>query len=653
MLIPVLGFADKFKVLNDTATVKIIVIKTSGTDTFNIPKSGIRLQVLNRTVIFKYVDGTVFSIHKDSCIVPSFSTADSLRMELNGYLKSDIVVTINQGAGAATAGNQTTEIGHLQSIRAFDSIANIKQEAIRVLQEAVRVLDSSINSKTIEMRAGQVIHLDKTDTMIARMQSIITSADKALDSLSLIIGKDFATETTFKDSISKVISKQQLQIDALLDIIDSLGAGNTLTRKFIDSLNSLLAKNEAIKNSLASIAGEDFATATLQQTEIDSLKSALVKLATLILKQDTTILNLQNIVSQLADSLFVNGLDAFLSSRLSESSFISFRQKFDSVTTANFNYLDFPLSQLETQNVIQGYDSGFPLIPLTQTTFYWMGDRSNITVKYRKISDGTEVAITGTFVPYSKDILKEGGNVVVGTGGDSLLIRSPWLSAMYSKLGIISDSNNHRKFISVDNFPTAFGISGTLPAFAATPTFNLGTADSNYFRKNVSVDNLPSLPTGDNTVGRIKLTDGTTLVRVGAGGYLLTFDSAMFAKLSALTVQINPGTTGGLTPYHLVSAATTNATNIKASAGQVYGWYIYNSNAAARKVVFHNTAGTPTAGASVFFSLVIPASSGANVEFTNGIAFSTGIAITTVTGLADSDAVAVAANDLIINIFYK
>lgn len=118
-------------------------------------------------------------------------------------------------------------------------------------------------------------------------------------------------------------------------------------------------------------------------------------------------------------------------------------------------------------------------------------------------------------------------------------------------------------------------------------------------------------------------------------------------------VAVGVTTAGGATTYHLVSAATTNATNIKASAGQVYGWYIYNSNAAARKLVFHNTAGTPTAGASVYFSLMIPAGGAANVSFAMGIPFSTGIGITTVTGLADSDSAAVAANDLIINIFYK
>ncbi len=119
------------------------------------------------------------------------------------------------------------------------------------------------------------------------------------------------------------------------------------------------------------------------------------------------------------------------------------------------------------------------------------------------------------------------------------------------------------------------------------------------------------------------------------------------------TVGITAQTTGGYIPYHLVSAASTNLVNIKASAGQVFGWYIYNSNAAARKVAFHNTAGTPTAGASVFFSLVIPPTSGANVFNDTGIAFSTGIAISTVTGLADNDTAAVALNDLVINIFYK
>ena len=135
---------------------------------------------------------------------------------------------------------------------------------------------------------------------------------------------------------------------------------------------------------------------------------------------------------------------------------------------------------------------------------------------------------------------------------------------------------------------------------------------------------------------------------------LASVPSHAVTNAGTFATQATPttATSGGPTTYHLVSAATTNLTNIKASAGQLYGWYIYNSNAAARKVAFHNVSGTPTAGASIYFTLVIPATSGANVFLPHGIPFSTGIAISTVTGLADTDTAAVAANDLIINLWY-
>lgn len=107
-----------------------------------------------------------------------------------------------------------------------------------------------------------------------------------------------------------------------------------------------------------------------------------------------------------------------------------------------------------------------------------------------------------------------------------------------------------------------------------------------------------------------------------------------------------------LTAYHLVSAGTTNATVVKASAGKLYGWFIQNNNASMRKLTFHNSASTPTAGASVLFTLKIPGSGAANVLGMNPVNFSSGIAITTTTDLADNGTTAVAANDLDINLFY-
>lgn len=120
------------------------------------------------------------------------------------------------------------------------------------------------------------------------------------------------------------------------------------------------------------------------------------------------------------------------------------------------------------------------------------------------------------------------------------------------------------------------------------------------------------------------------------------------------SVRVIPATgASGLTVYHLMSAASTNATNIKASAGNLHGWYIRNNATTDRKLVFHNSASTPTAGASVFFTLSIPAGSAANVFSAIGIPFSSGIGITTVTDAADNGTTAVSLNDLNINLFYK
>lgn len=116
-----------------------------------------------------------------------------------------------------------------------------------------------------------------------------------------------------------------------------------------------------------------------------------------------------------------------------------------------------------------------------------------------------------------------------------------------------------------------------------------------------------------------------------------------------------PATSGGLTVYHLCSAASTNLTVVKGSAGQLYGWYIKNNHASAgKKLCFHNSSSTPTAGAGIYFTIDLLAGAAANVFTEIGIPFSSGIGISTVVGGgADTDTTAVALNDLNINLFYK
>lgn len=121
-------------------------------------------------------------------------------------------------------------------------------------------------------------------------------------------------------------------------------------------------------------------------------------------------------------------------------------------------------------------------------------------------------------------------------------------------------------------------------------------------------------------------------------------------------VTDTPSTTGGLSKFHLVGAATDNATNVKASAGQVYAITAFNVSADERYLKFHNTAGTPTAGSGVTDTYLIPgntAGSGVAINIDKGIPFGTGIGITLVTGIADNDTAAIGASEVVVNIYYK
>ena len=105
--------------------------------------------------------------------------------------------------------------------------------------------------------------------------------------------------------------------------------------------------------------------------------------------------------------------------------------------------------------------------------------------------------------------------------------------------------------------------------------------------------------------------------------------------------------------YHLVSAASTNAGVVKASAGVVTAYYLANTAAVMLFVKLYNKASSPTVGSDTPRCVWgIPSQSGANISFDHPIAFETGIAIATTTGIADSDSAAVGANDIAVTLHY-
>lgn len=122
----------------------------------------------------------------------------------------------------------------------------------------------------------------------------------------------------------------------------------------------------------------------------------------------------------------------------------------------------------------------------------------------------------------------------------------------------------------------------------------------------------------------------------------------------SLSVTTGAGTAA--TPHKKVSAASTNATSLKASAGTLYGVQGFNTNASPRYLKFYNKASAPTVGTDTPVKVIMlpgnTSGSGAVVDFPVGVAFSTGIAYAITGGIADSDATAVGANDCVVSIDY-
>lgn len=116
--------------------------------------------------------------------------------------------------------------------------------------------------------------------------------------------------------------------------------------------------------------------------------------------------------------------------------------------------------------------------------------------------------------------------------------------------------------------------------------------------------------------------------------------------------SFTPATSGGYSRFHLVAAGSTNATSVKASAGQLYGVSVFNNAAYPVYVKFYNTASTPTVGTGVVRTFGVQAGVGLSIQYPSGVAFATGIGLSITKGIADADATAVVASDCVVDVDY-
>ena len=145
----------------------------------------------------------------------------------------------------------------------------------------------------------------------------------------------------------------------------------------------------------------------------------------------------------------------------------------------------------------------------------------------------------------------------------------------------------------------------------------------------------PPLATGTNSIGNI----GTV------------------ATVTTITNNVNTiskgTTTGGNLTSKVLSAATTNATVIKASAGQVYGLQFANTGAGWAFVKLYNKATAPTVGTdAVVEILAIPPGGAREVNRPIGMPFAAGIGMAITGVYTDADTTAVTAGQVVGSIQY-
>jgi hypothetical protein len=109
------------------------------------------------------------------------------------------------------------------------------------------------------------------------------------------------------------------------------------------------------------------------------------------------------------------------------------------------------------------------------------------------------------------------------------------------------------------------------------------------------------------------------------------------------------------TTFALNSAATTNATAVKAAPAKLLYVHAFNANAAVRYLKLYNKATAPTIGTDrPVIAFPIPATGSISLPIgdDDGVLFNLGLGLGLVTGAADTDTTAVAANDIKVVLAY-
>jgi hypothetical protein len=150
----------------------------------------------------------------------------------------------------------------------------------------------------------------------------------------------------------------------------------------------------------------------------------------------------------------------------------------------------------------------------------------------------------------------------------------------------------------------------------------------------------PGVDIGDVTVNN---TGGASAVNIQDGGNAITVDGS---------VTLLPATTGGATIYRSIDLDETGQL-VSTGAHTLYGYHVINQAAAARYVKIYDHVDAPISTDTPVMTLALAAGASVSASAPLGIAFAVGLGLRATTAIADADVGAPAANDILINLWYK
>lgn len=210
--------------------------------------------------------------------------------------------------------------------------------------------------------------------------------------------------------------------------------------------------------------------------------------------------------------------------------------------------------------------------------------------------------------------------------------------------------------------PAGTNVIGKVAIDQTTPgTTNLVALAANQ-SVNVAQINGVTTTTGNGVAGtgvqRVAIASDNTAFTVNAAqSGTWTVQPGNTANTTPWIVQTVPGATNGASTCNLQSAATTNATNCKASAGTLYGYEVINTTGTLYYLRLYNLTTSPTCSSSTGFIRSIPipaATTGAGVErdMSVGEAYGTGLGFCLTGGGSSTDNTN-AATGVYISLLYK